>query len=445
MAYYNQLPFTYMQVGINKHEFSVTANSRADSIRKRFPIPIFVFMLSVLAVLSCTKQPPRELNEGLAFYRQNQLEEALPLLERAVEQDKENPEAYAWLAETYRRLLQIDKAISAARKAIEINPCYSFAHTVMADAYNPMYGSWEGANFDTTWKHLLRAVACDSGDGNAWLSIWSEAIRRGEHNQIRKALRSMVETGFLTPAVLSYNRWMLRYLPENALLLTNGDMDTYPAVALQEVEHFRTDVAVVNQSLLNTSWYARFIRDQYGIPLPFRDTELDSLRPYRDENENLIWVSKQILRGWLNQQKRGAFLRPIAISVTVNQSFISEIEDHLKPMGAFWLWFPEPVDSPPDTTMMRVSLASINPDDFAGSFVSPQDRSPVRRTYSNGMVRNVTSTALHYSNILIKSERFSEANKILTWAEEFEKKTELGPVFTDQIAKLKEAALREMK
>jgi hypothetical protein len=30
----------------------------------------------------------------------------------------------------------------------------------------------------------------------------------------------------------------------------------------------------------------------------------------------------------------------------------------------------------------------------------------------------------------------------LSWAEEFEKKTELGPTFTEQIASLKEAARR---
>jgi hypothetical protein len=62
--------------------------------------------------------------------------------------------------------------------------------------------------------------------------------------------------------------------------------------------------------------------------------------------------------------------------------------------------------------------------------------------YTKGIVRNVTATALKYSELLIKSGSFSEAQKWLSWAEEFEKKTEFGPALTEQIASLKEAAKR---
>jgi tetratricopeptide (TPR) repeat protein len=112
----------------------------------------------------------------------------------------------------------------------------------------------------------------------------------------------------------AYN--MLTPLEPGAIVMTNGDNDTFPLWYIQEVERVRKDVRVVNLSLLNTPWYIRQLKNQEPkVPFTFTEAELDLLQPYQDEKTGrIVWVKDQAVADMV---KANRWERPIYLAVTV--------------------------------------------------------------------------------------------------------------------------------
>lgn len=81
----------------------------------------------------------------------------------------------------------------------------------------------------------------------------------------------------------------------NAILFTNGDNDTFPLWYVQEIEGYRTDVRIINLSLLNTDWYIdqakRAAYDAKAVPFSFTHEQ------YRQGTRDVVYYQDQGVKG----------------------------------------------------------------------------------------------------------------------------------------------------
>ena len=149
---------------------------------------------------------------------------------------------------------------------------------------------------DYAYAGSFYAFAIWIGLGVPQLTLW---LQRWCGSRIAAIAAGIL--GFLTVFIMAYQGWddhdrsgrytalamardYLNSCAPNAILFTNGDNDTFPLWYAQEVEGIRTDVRVVNLSLLNTDWYIQQMkRKSYNSdPVPFSLSEDNCRQGHHD-------------------------------------------------------------------------------------------------------------------------------------------------------------------
>jgi tetratricopeptide (TPR) repeat protein len=139
-----------------------------------------------------------------------------------------------------------------------------------------------GKTNDDAIRKLERAAELDPAYDDAWYALASVYQERNDDEKMNLALKRLLELGAVSEEIMDFNYNTLSSLDSNAILVTNGDMDTYPCWILQRILNYRTDVVIMNISLMNTDWYPGYLMDR-GLPRFITQAELMDYRTRRLE------------------------------------------------------------------------------------------------------------------------------------------------------------------
>ncbi len=193
------------------------------------------------------------------------------LWKKVLEKDAKNADAWYnyYKANRYMQITSQDdynafevdrfKRLAAIEKEIETNIPNTFEANLI---------KWvNGGSNPELFPYLEKAYNIDPSRVETYDNFVTYYELQGNIEKRDFFLKKWYNSGEVSPGLLNYNYNVLMSLKPNAILLTNGDNDTYPIWLLQTVKGIRKDVTLINISMLYSEDYRERLVKKMQITL----------------------------------------------------------------------------------------------------------------------------------------------------------------------------------
>jgi tetratricopeptide (TPR) repeat protein len=199
---------------------------------------------------------------------------------------------------------------------------------------------------------------------------------------------------------------MLVGLEKDAIIFTNGDNDTFPLWYIQDVEGYRTDVRVVNLSLLNTPWYIEQCRDnEPKVPISWSNEQIERLSPVPVKNGWLL--VRDLAVQHILQTNR--FQRPIYFAVTIPPSTYAPYRKYMEMEGLVYKVVPREGDNMINVTRLEKNIWENFKYDGILTADWKRDHSIYLPDYTEHLIQNYAAAFVQLSYIQHQDSSYADA------------------------------------
>ena len=169
---------------------------------------------------------------------------------------KDETEREAWL-----------KKMQGVIKGIEKNIPETYAYYFIKAWDSSIWEAKNEKEKETIEGYSLKAYALDPSRPDVYPDLMNIYMVEQNHAKIKEIAKQWYATKDISANVYALNYNMLMSTTKNAILLTAGDNDTYPAIVLQNAANLRQDITIINIYLATFSAdYRNNIFAQINIP-----------------------------------------------------------------------------------------------------------------------------------------------------------------------------------
>ncbi|MCH7509969.1 MAG: tetratricopeptide repeat protein [Proteobacteria bacterium] len=158
------------------------------------------FAVAQASFKSALERFPEDSTSLLAYGRYLRMTgrpfEAIPVLERALQNDPLSVQILSNLGKSAMYIGYPEKSIEYSKQILEIDPSSSYGYTGLLQAY-----AWMG-RYDLEWPWIIKAITVDPADFEAWAHIGLSANELGDADLADRYLNRALELGPMEPATL---------------------------------------------------------------------------------------------------------------------------------------------------------------------------------------------------------------------------------------------------